>query len=50
MDIHVQSNSPWNIQFMQNGLVQNMLVSDTLTHHYLNNGIYFFINVSDSTG
>ncbi|MBK7763350.1 MAG: T9SS type A sorting domain-containing protein [Bacteroidetes bacterium] len=50
MDIHVQGNSPWNIQFMQNGLVQNMLVSDTFTHHYLNNGIYFFINVSDSTG
>lgn len=50
LNLQLWGNSPWNIQYMKNGLVQSSQIIDTLTSHYFNNGIYFFINVSDSTG
>jgi hypothetical protein len=47
--IDLQGNAPWTIQFTQNGSPMQLVTYNNSFDDYVNNGMYQFIHVSDST-
>jgi hypothetical protein len=47
--LDLQGNAPWTIQFTQNGSPMQLVTYNNSFDDYVNNGMYQFIHVSDST-